>query len=288
MVGVAKLVNAPLLMVVSTDLWVRLPPQPCALSRKQNAARAALTADGSAKSNRRLHSMNEIVAEKYCNRCEKTKPLSEFYLRSGKKDITNPDHLLQGCRECRKKASSERQSQRLPNTQPAVLSEILVINYLKQKGIPSLPGKAVKSADVDVVAYGCVWIECKYSQLAKRGGGGKHDEFLFVTTPRQQQTGLKANVVVLICEYPDGRQTFHFFPANHPVFYMDGRVKSGFTFRPGRTKALKFGNSRTVMTQSMMDGAQDATWLIKDALNQIEQKLMAGEVLPFELNQRAS
>ncbi len=226
----------------------------------------------------------QIVAEKTCHRCGETKPVTEFYPLSGRPNPTEAKHFMSGCRVCRKKSSKTQK--KLPNTQAAVLSETLVIEYLKKHGIPSLPGKALHSADVDVISYGCIWIESKYSQLLTRGNN--KDEFLFVTTPTQQRRGLKANVVVLVCEYPDGRQTFHFFPASHPVFYMKGRLKTGFTFKPGRTKALKHGNNRTVMTQGMMDGAQDAVWLVRDALNQIEQQLKAGEILPFEFNQRAS
>lgn len=229
--------------------------------------------------------MNEIVTEKQCKKCGIVKPAANFYNRTGYPQPTHPGHLLTNCKDCMR-ATSKKQVHK-PKTEPVVLSEALTISYLHSKGIPSLPGKAVSAVAVDIVSYGAVFIECKHARLETQFGKNKA-EYHFVLTPKQQKLGFRANIVVLICEPAPGEYTFHFFPSTHPVFYMDGRLKTSFSFRPGSTGALKFAATRTVMTQSMMDAAQDASWLIKDALNQIEQKLKAGEVLPFEQARLAS
>jgi hypothetical protein len=225
----------------------------------------------------------DSIAEIECGQCKTIKPVGEFYVRSGIKNPQIRGDYYTYCKKCQN-ARSKTQV-RVPKTVPAVESEILAIDYLKRNGVPTLPGKAVAAADVDLAAYGVVWIEAKHSKKDRNG-------FIFSTSSAQQSRGFLADIVLLICEYAPDDITFHFLPANHPAFYnKHGKLKQGISFVPGRTEDAKHGirNAwRTVLTQQMMDSAQDATWLIKDALSQIERKLMAGETLPFELSRRAS
>lgn len=229
--------------------------------------------------------MLETVLKK-CRRCKIEKQLSEFYPRSGytkpEKPPTIPGHYMTECKACLKDRSKTQT--RLPKTIPRAATEIIAIDILKKAGIPTLPGKAVHAADCDLVCYGSVWVECKYSKLYRQNG---EDAFRFDTTPKQQKEGFRADLVILICDYPDGNRTAHLFDAKHPVFYMKGRVKSGIIYTVGLQKQRKHFASRTVMTEPMMDAAKNAFWLIKNRLAEIEDELRRGENLPFEVATRS-
>jgi hypothetical protein len=138
--------------------------------------------------------------------------------------------------------------------QPRVLSETLAIEQLLDVGIFAVPGKAISAKWVDVVAWGCVWIEVKYARLEFQRGVKK---FKFATSKQQMARGFLADLVMLICDYGEDDLTYHLFEAKHPVFYMGERVKSGFTFTPDAMEAKKHGDNRVVMTQPMMDEARD-------------------------------
>lgn len=222
---------------------------------------------------------------KKCNRCKVEKPFSEFYPRSG---YTKPDnlptvsgHYIGDCKACMKDRSKTQV--RLPKTIPRAATEIIGIDILKKAGIPTLPGKAVHAADVDLVCYGSVWVECKYSRLVRQNS---EDAFKFDMTPKQQKGGFRADLVMLICDYPDGERTAHLFDAKHPVFYMQGRVKSGLVYTVGLQQQRKHFANRTVMTEPMMNEAKDAFYLIKNRLFAIELELKRGETLPFEIATR--
>lgn len=148
----------------------------------------------------------------------------------------------------------------IPAGTPRAQSECLAIAYLHGKHIPCLPGKAYQVADVDILAWGCVRIEVKYSTI-------RHYNhcFTFGLTQRQRQRGLLADVVLLICDYGD-RQTFHLLEPDDPVFYFkDGRRKGGFTFTPGQMQQKKHAQNRITLTQPRMDEAQDRIDLIEAA-----------------------
>jgi hypothetical protein len=152
---------------------------------------------------------------------------------------------------------------------PRAATEILALNYLHSKGIPALPGKALRHSHVDVIAFGCVDIEIKYSRLEYKG---MEEQFVFTATRAQQYGGFRAQIVILVCDWND-KVTYHLFKTDNPVFYLKGRVKNGLTFTPGRLVAKKHGNNRVVMVQSMMDEAQDNLTLIYEQLRAVSQKL---------------
>lgn len=210
--------------------------------------------------------MTMITVSKPCTSCKVDKPFSEYYIRSGVNNPTEPGHYNSECKACMLERS--KRIQKLPATMPRAFTEKLAIEYLTSQGIGCLPGKAVKAAHVDIAAWGHVWIEVKYARLQRHRGAKM---FKFNSTPSQKRRGFLAHIVLLICEYPDERRTFHLFPADHPVFEIDGRTKTGFTFRPGATHALKHGNNRVVMTQPIMDEAQDRIDLIWKTLLELSE-----------------
>jgi hypothetical protein len=193
---------------------------------------------------------------KKCARCTEVKPLTDFYERTG----VYKGHYLSECKDCMKARS--KTSARLPANEPRAATEILAINALKQQGIPAGPGKAYLYADVDVVAFGCVRVEVKYAKLDRTH---HREKYTFHTTPRQGQRGLLADVVMLICDDGD-TPTFHLFRPDDEVFFIKGRLKTGFTFTPGAVVAEKHGNNRVVMTQPMMDTARNRWALVWAAL----------------------
>lgn len=212
-----------------------------------------------------------MIVSKECARCEVRKPLSEFYIRSGygtpDNPATIPGHYVSECKQCMK----DRSRLRVPfdAKEPLIKGEKLAIEYLAMNNIPALPGKAVSHAWTDIVAFGCIGVEVKHAKLKLKRGV---DKFTFMATPQQQKNGFRGAIVMLICEYPD-RLTYHLFRSTEPVFYMGNRVKSGFDFTPGNDIPLKHGNNRVVMTQPMMDKAQDNTQLIWECLKEYQNSM---------------
>lgn len=196
-------------------------------------------------------------------------PLSEFYVRSGIEVPTLPGHYLGECKTCMKRRSRERQPL-LSDQESRVRTENLTISKLKELGIWAQPGKACSAPDVDVAAWGCVWIEVKHARLEPHGNA---KEFTFVMTPKQVKRGFLADLVMLICEWLPETYSYHLFRYDDPVFYIKGRLKTGFTYRPGRTQALKHGLNRVVMTSGMMEEARDRWGLIEDVRCEHAQKL---------------
>jgi hypothetical protein len=205
---------------------------------------------------------------KICVRCGDRKSTDNFYTRSGCKNPTKSGHYISECKDCMKQRSTNYVP--LPASTPRTVSEILAIDYLTSMGIPTLPGKAVSASWVDVVAFGCVRIEVKYSRLRFSHGA---EQFRFTSTPMQMKRGYLGDLIMLICEYPDDRRTFHIFKSDHPVFYIHGHIKTGFTFTPGAMVAKKHGDTRIVMTQPLMDETEDNLSLIYDALNMFSEHL---------------
>jgi hypothetical protein len=165
--------------------------------------------------------------------------------------------------------------QRITPDKSRVESENIAIEYLRSKGIYATPGKASKFSWVDIAAWGAVGIEVKHS---------KYDElsrkFTFVTTPRQKSQGFAAHLVMLICEYPD-RMTYHLFPADHPVFYIEGRLKTGLVFSLKQSAGSKHSSNRVVMTQALMDEYEDRVNLIWALVADTSEALAAGEYQPL-------
>ena len=203
--------------------------------------------------------------ERPCNQCKEIKPFTEFYVRSTygtpQKPAVTKGHFVTECVKCMNERSKSQE--RLPVWRTNVKSEQIVIDALMAHGIGATTGKVANAPDVDVVAWGWVNIECKYSPL--RNIRGESRQFKFNTSPKQQVRGLLGHIVMLICEYPDGLLTYHMFGNKEPCFYRkDGRLKSAFTFTPDQYRLGHTGRKgHYPLTQGIMDSKRDRWHLIE-------------------------
>lgn len=213
--------------------------------------------------------VGKVCVNRQCEQAGVVQPYSAFYVRSGQANPTEAGHYTSECRACYKRRSRAVVERRLSATEPRAVSEVMAISYLHRHGIVALPGKAYLASDVDVVAWGCVRVEVKYSTLRE----GYTEGYKFSLTPRQKERGLLADVVLLICD--DGEvPTFHLFRPEDTVFYfLDGRRKGGLLFVPGRLEQRKHQQNRVSMTQPMMDAAKDKLELIEAARLRIAASL---------------
>jgi len=208
---------------------------------------------------------------KVCRRCKQRKPLSDFYIRSGYKTPTQPGHWLSECKTCIKER--DRVKQRPIKGDSGVIGEQLTIDKLRSVGIHTVKSRRNLFSHSDIVCWGCIPIEVKHAKLKYHR---RLHSFTFLTTKRQQQRGFLADLVILVCEFEPDDHTFHIFDAHHPVFFIKGRIKHGFTFVPGQEAAIKHGGNRVVMTQPLMDAALDAWWMIEN------KRLEKSEILRLE------
>lgn len=174
---------------------------------------------------------------KECRICKQEKPLSEFYTRHGGKPYSQ-------CKDCHIAVNNYKPRDR----QEAInRSEILVIDCLAKRHIPALPGKSLGFKWADVVAWGCVLIECKLSSF-------RNGVFSWAFTPIQQEQGLRAHLVVLCADY--GHEiTYHVFKAIDEIFYTrDGTRKSSVTYTPN----IRYRNMvKTSLPKPVMDEHRD-------------------------------
>lgn len=224
--------------------------------------------------------MDTLDTSRVCRKCQQEKPFSEFYIRSGYGTPENPailpGHYSSECRTCLAIRSQRQQIAPKRKVEAVVFGESLLIGRLALEGIYALPGKALGATDTDVLAYNVVRVEVKYSKLVHERGTSR---FNFDTTPRQRQRGFRASVVALICEYAPDHHTFHIFKADHPVFFMWGRMKNSVTFVPGQMAAIKHGGNRVVMTQPMMDDHENRWDFIEAERQKIIEATRNGSTL---------
>lgn len=205
--------------------------------------------------------MDAVADVKTCRSCGQVLPVTAFYKRSSVKR----DSYTSECKSCMRERSRQTNLQRLPADVPRTKSETLALTYLRTAGIPAVPGKAFRLADVDVVAWGCVWIEVKYSLLKS----SPRPRFQFGATPAQIRRGYLAHVIMLICDYGDN-QSYHLFQSDHDVFYRDladgtRKVKAAVAYIPEATGSTRrAAPSIVVPTDALMK-------LHEDNLDCIEQ-----------------
>lgn len=216
--------------------------------------------------------------EKICNGCGKLKPFTDFYTRPTHgtlaKPAVEPGHFISECIECMRTRGNE--PRRLEPWISAVKSEQLAIDYFMSNGIWATTGKMTNSPDVDLTLWGAVWCEVKHAHMKSRG---YTKTCTFSVTPSQQERGFLAHIVLLICEYPDSRKTFHLFNADHPAFYKDDgkSLKTAFTFTVGkRTPSTRGKGYKHQLTQQVMDSAQDDIGLVWAWLKRLQQTLADG------------
>lgn len=211
---------------------------------------------------------------KVCTQCQIEKPIDQFYRVSTISTSKAVRHLSE-CKDCLVKRN--KSSKRLDPHKSRCRGENVAINELRRRGIWAQTGKSVSGVDVDVIAWGCVRIEVKYSPLNFRAN---QHFYQFVTTPRQQENGLLADLVLLICETGADSWTFHLFDVSTPFFYKDGHLKSGWTYVPDqyRKTAPKNGEKKQSITDAIMEAARDRFDLIeavRKTWQEREDKLIA-------------
>lgn len=195
---------------------------------------------------------------RWCKFCGQDKPLTEFYA------------LQSRCKACMAIANKARGKVRSPESllNTLVGSEGAVIRELREHGIPAYPGKSVGYALVDVVVWGCVGLEVKSS---KDYGGFWQWGFT-----KQQRGRLQADLIVLVTNEPDVE--FFVFPANHPVFFINGKRKTAVCYQPN-TRSPKH-HDRYVMSEQDMNEAHNRWELIEEAKQAFSEQLMQGVPFP--------
>lgn len=193
-----------------------------------------------------------------CNTCRQEKPLTEFY-----------DYQTR-CKSCMYTVNKERRKSNSPKEKLNSIfgSEALVIQELRSRKIPAYPGKAVSFALVDVVAWGCVGIEVKSSQF--------HVDSYQWGFSSKQLTALQSDVIALVTL--DDTPEFYLFPANHPVFFINGKRKHAVSYQP--EPYIRRHHDRYVMTDADMREARDRWSLVETAKEAFCEQLVQGVAFP--------
>lgn len=197
-----------------------------------------------------------------CENCGKSTTLDDYYKSADGK----PSY--KACKECVRE--KQRSKKRFRFDVPFHQTELGIIQILQAKGIPAVPGKMLRHSYVDVVAWGCVLIECKSSALYDSKG------FLFGFTARQKIDGVRAHLTVLRCDYGGGDETYHLFRSDDPAFYKrDGKRKRGVHFQP-YAKHRK-GMGYNVLTKELMEAHENRWDMIELCRQQLSESIANGE-----------
>lgn len=201
--------------------------------------------------------MTDVNSIKYCSTCKQDKPVAEFYTRSN----GNPLGICKTCHKARMRELPVHDRHEVVNK-----SEKLVIDRLSANHIPASPGKTLGYKWADIVAWGCVLIECKVS--TDKGDG----LFQWSFSPTQQQHGIRAHIIILCADY-GYKITYHLFDAKDPVFTSnrDSRNrKTGITFiaNPNHRK-----HYTSTLTNEVMNAHQDNWGLIERYRLQVSTNL---------------
>lgn len=201
-----------------------------------------------------------------CLNCGKNTTLDDYYKHADGK----PSYKV--CKECVKsqRVTDRANGQKFSFGVPAHATEQAVIDMLKREGIPAAPGKMMRHSLVDVIAWGCVLIECKSSVMD--GGRG----FLFGFSPRQRLDGVRAHLTILRCDYGDNDVTYHLFRSDDPVFYkQDGKRKRGVHYQPYAKHRKDKGYA--VLTKEIMDAHENQWGMVEQCRCELSQSIASGE-----------
>lgn len=152
-----------------------------------------------------------------------------------------------------------------------IKGEQMALDQLRKQGIVAFGGKHIhieETNHVDIVAWGCVYIEVKHAKLIK-------GSFVFRSTQNQIKDGFKAHIVILICEYED-HVTYHYFRADHEAFRINGKIKSSFVFTPGQLEQVKHKETRVKLVQPIMDEHENRWDLVWKMLLKHSEQLKRG------------
>lgn len=184
-------------------------------------------------------------------------PITEFY---GHKSAKNG---IEGvCKICKLDyARIWRENKRAKGriwdkTIPTIESEADVIRELRSHGIFAAPGKLGEHFHLDIVAWGCVRIDAKRSQFNGRSFtfplGRKDEEYWYLT-----------DLIILVCIWPDEHSTYHVFPADHSIFTINGKHKSGVCYTPSNLRRQKHPY-RVSITDELMEAHRDRWDLVEE------------------------
>lgn len=197
---------------------------------------------------------------KVCNKCGQEMPINCFYKRPYY-DGTTQGHFTSECKSCMKERAKTQN--RLGFAESRFESENDVLRLLNDQGIPTTTGHNNGFADVDLVAYGCVRIEVKYSRIQL--AYNKYKQYAWNLTKKQIAKGLKADVIVLVGEDDNGDLSYYILPYPHDTFFHpDGTLKTAFVY--SLDNAGKRAGKRHVLTNELMQSAKNNYGLITDVL----------------------
>lgn len=150
--------------------------------------------------------------DKICTKCNIEKPATlEFFY----KHHSNTDGLTSWCKACMK-ALSKRQSyvpvdSRIPNE-----GEAKAIAWLKRFGIPANGGKNIEAVKwLDVLAWGCVRIEVKYSKTNAQGIWS----WVMYSVNNKAQEAMPHLILLIGEDVRTGTTRYFLFDAQHPEFF---------------------------------------------------------------------
>ncbi len=213
--------------------------------------------------------MSDSITTQVCRICGEEKPLTEFYVKLNPRSKTH----WKICKLCWIERSRARHRDVGRNQSagsrifPSTKQEGDVITILHSLGIWATPGKASIFPHVDVVAWGCVRIEVKSAALNYK------DCFSFRFSARQVREGVKADLIVLML-IRDNNETFHVFPASHPVFYNQNGLRSSVAYIPRRRPGYQ--KLDYWLTAELLDEQQDAWHLIEQCRLDFANRLQLG------------
>ena len=203
-----------------------------------------------------------MQTHKACRICKTLYPVSSeyFYKHSQAKDGFHSH-----CKECGKKRSNAYHAAK-PDSKPLGRpNENVFIDHLLNHGIAAEMGAIFKSFKyADVVSWGCVTIELKYSK-------SQDGKYKFEFTPRQRRLNCEGLHVICLA-VDNGKQVgYHFFDAKNPLFYQDGKLKNSVYYNPSPQRRTR----PVVLTDDMMAMAKNNFALIEQKRLAYSQQLIA-------------
>jgi hypothetical protein len=152
-----------------------------------------------------------------CTHCKTSKPATLEYFYSHQH---NADGLESWCKDC-KKALSKKQSKANmgSDTKPRDAGEALALSYFLNQGIPSELGKNISGMSwVDLVLWGCVKVEVKYSQ--------KPNYWQWTMYSTNNPKTVFPDAIMLIGKHGKTQRNHYFIISpNHPFFIKEDNTR---------------------------------------------------------------
>jgi hypothetical protein len=191
---------------------------------------------------------------KYCPKCDKVKPLSEFYPSK-----QNKDGRLTYCKTHHKEICA---IYKVRGSVPH-FNEAEVKRLLNNQGIYTIFGKNDNQSKwVDLVSWGCVHIEVKSSKYRRNG-------YSWATGNTIDK--IRGHVVVLCGVNSD----YYVFPSSHPIFYdNEGLLKDRIIYRYDRDLKTARNRSGKALSDEDMLPYLNRWELIEDIRRKISEDLM--------------